>query len=303
MKSENKERAKPQGGKAGLRGAGEKPKFAGLVKGYLGFLTGTGKSLSTIGSYRGDLELFEKFLRERKRDFYQIVPRDFESYQNWLETKGLKTNTRRRKILSAKALVKYAVSRKNIAPSAVLYVKAPERLERLPWIPKVEEYECVLAAVDVNSLTGLRNWLVVALLGETGITLAELCRLRWDQISEEMVSLDTGKRPRSLRISPFVSERLAEWREKNPGKHLFPGFNRHGITSQKMTPRGVELFFRRLALATGFRLLKPKTLRHYCLVEWLRAGVADIEILQRLGVHPNYSLASYRKVLERDQKV
>lgn len=289
MSAEMKERTKPKAA----------PSYTALVKGYMGFLTGTGKSLSTISSYRGDLDLFEKFLRERKRDFYKLIPRDFDSYQIWLERQGLKTNTRRRKVLSAKALVKYAVSRKKVAQSAILYVKVPDRLERLPWIPNADEFHHVLGIIETKSLTGLRNWLVVQLLAETGLTVAELCALRWDQIGDETITLDTGKRPRKLRIAADTDLRLREWKLRNPGKHLFPGFNRHGITSEKMTPRGVELFFRKIAKAVGFRFLKPKTLRHYCILEWLRAGVADAEIQRRLGVHPNYSLALYRKVLEQ----
>jgi len=275
------------------------PSYAALVKGYMGFLTGTGKSISTISSYKGDLDLFERFLSERKRDFYKLLPRDFDTYQAWLERQGLKTNTRRRKVLSAKALVKYAVSRKKFtAQSAILYLKAPDRLERLPWIPSSDEFANVLGIIETRSLTGLRNWLVVQLLAETGLTLAELCALRWDQIGDEQITLDTGKRPRKVKIAADTDLRLREWKLRNPGKHLFPGFNRHGITSEKMTPRGVELFFRKIAKATGYRSLKPKTLRHYCILEWLRAGVADLEIQRRLGVHPNYSLLLYRKVLE-----
>lgn len=292
MKAVPKERTRPQR-------ASVKSNYASLVKGYMGFLTGTGKSISTISSYRGDLDLFEKFLHERKRDFYKLIPRDFDTYQAWLERQGLKTNTRRRKVLSAKALVKYAVSRKKVAQSAILFVKAPDRLERLPWIPTPDEYSQILSVVETRSLTGLRNWLVVQLLAETGLTLAELCALRWDQIGDETITLDTGKRPRKIRIQADSDLRLREWKLRNPGKHLFPGFNRHGITSEKMTPRGVELFFRKIARATGFRNLKPKTLRHFCVVEWLRAGVADAEIHRRLGVHPNYSLLQYRKVLEQ----
>ncbi|MGZ3650656.1 MAG: tyrosine-type recombinase/integrase [Bdellovibrionota bacterium] len=289
MKTESKERV-------------AKPSVAALVKGYVGFLTGTGKSLSTISSYKGDLGLFEKFLREKKRDFYRLAPRDLEAYQVWLEKNGMKMNTRRRKVLSAKALVKYAVSRKKVsALSGIQYVKTPERLERLPWIPSPAEFARLVEFVDTKTQTGLRNWLVVSLLAETGLTVAELCRLRWDALSEDVVSVEGEKRPRRLKISPPVVARLAEWRARNPGKHVFPGFNRHGITSEKMTPRGVELFFRVLARGSGLRALKPKTLRHYCIVDWLRAGVSDGEIQKRLGVHPNYSLAAYRKVLERDQ--
>jgi integrase/recombinase XerD len=277
-----------------------RPPYAKLVRGYMGFLTGTGKSLATISSYRGDLDLFEKFLREKKRDFYRLSPRDLEAYHVWLEKQGLKTNTRRRKILSAKALVKYAVSRKKLAPSTVQYVRAPERLERLPWIPSREEFTKVLSVCEPKAPLALRNWLLVKLLSETGLSLAELCVLRWDQCNDSGVAVE-GKRPRRLAIEAATAQRLKEWRDKNPGKHIFPGYNRHGITSEKMTPRGVELFFRVLARTSGFRFLKPKTLRHYCVVEWLREGLTDAEVQKRLGVHPTYSLHAYRKVLERDQ--
>ncbi|MGZ6265060.1 MAG: site-specific integrase, partial [Bdellovibrionota bacterium] len=118
MKTNSKERSKPT--------------VTALVKGYVGFLTGTGKSTSTISSYKGDLDLFEKFLREKKRDFYRLAPRDLDAYQAWLEKAGMKMNTRRRKVLSAKALVKFAVTRKKIpATNTVQFVKTPERLERL----------------------------------------------------------------------------------------------------------------------------------------------------------------------------
>lgn len=286
--------------KENARSAQSKPSYAKLMKGYMGFLTGTGKSLTTISSYRGDLELFERFLKERKRDFYRLSQKDFEAYQVWLEKQGLKTNTRRRKILSAKALVKYAVSRKKVAPSAVQYVKAPERLERLPWIPSPEEFARILALCEPKSPLSLRNWLVVKLLSETGLSLAELCGLRWDQCQEQAISVE-GKRPRRLEIAAETAARLREWRGKNSCRHLFPGFNRHGVTSERMTPRGVELFFRVLAKNSGCRWLKPKTLRHYCIVEWLRSGMPDAEVQKRLGVHPAYSLQPYRKVLEREQ--
>lgn len=278
----------------------KKPAFAKLVKGYMGFLTGTGKSLSTISSYKGDLDLFEQFLAARKKDFYKLAARDFESYQYWLEQQGLKTNTRRRKILSAKALVRYAVSRKKVAPSTVQYVKTPERLERLPWIPNEKEFEKILSTLEAKTPLGLRNLLVVRLLTETGLALAELCALKWDQWKGNGLELE-GKRPRRLQLSSEVVNLLEEWREKNPGKHLFPGFNRHGITSEKMTPRGVELFFRRLAKQTGFRYLKPKTLRHFTITQWLRENVAEKEIQRRLGVHSSYSLHAYRKFLDRNQ--
>lgn len=287
MKRRTKERSPPSG----------LPKYSKLVHGYLGFLTGTGKSIATIQSYKGDLALFEDFLKRRKKDFYSVSRQDFSAYQAWLEKEGLKTNTRRRKILSAKSLVKYAVSRKKLAPSNILYVKAPDRLERLPWVPIPKEWEKITTRLEGKSPLALRNRVVVHFLAETGMTVAELCSLRWDQISGLKVTLE-GKRGRELRISPELERWLKEWRKSNKGKNLFPGFNRHGATSERMTPRGVELYFRRLALGSGFPSLKPKTLRHLAIANWLRAEVPEKEIQRRLGVHPNYSFDAYRKHLQ-----
>lgn len=269
--------------------------FFKMMRGYLGFCTGRGKSLSTVSSYKGDLQLLEKFLRERKKDFFALKAKDFETYVVWMEKQGLKMNTRRRKIITAKSLVKYAVSRKKMSDAGrVHFVKAPERLERLPWIPNEAQIKVILQRFDLRTPLGLRNRLVVQLLVETGLSLAELCALRWDQLGSAVEV--GGKRPRQLEISAESQEFLRLWRAHNPGKHLFPGFNRHGITSEKMTPRGVELFFKNLAKHSGFKQLKPKTLRHYAIVKWLKENVADKEILLRLGVHPNYSLDAYKKI-------
>jgi len=273
------------------------PAFQKLVKGYLGFLTGTGKSGSTISSYKGDLGLLEAYLREKKKTFYSLSAKDFSTYQIWLEKQGLKINTRRRKVLSAKALVKYAVSRKKMKPSAVQYVKAPERLERLPWVPLPADWVKILATLPATSTLGLRNLLVTRLLGETGLAVAELCELRWENVQGEEIEAG-GKKARKVKVSAETAARLAEWRSKSEGKFLFPGFNRHGITSERMTPRGVELFFKTLSRNSGYKNLKPKTLRHFAIASWLRENVAEGEIQRRLGVHPNYSLDAYRKHLE-----
>jgi site-specific recombinase XerD len=274
------------------------PTYAKLVKGYMGFLTGTGKSISTISCYQGDLSLLERFLREKKKDFYRLNAKDFASYYVWLEKQGLKTNTRRRKILSAKALVKYAVSRKKVAASAIQFVKTPERLERLPWIPTESEFGKILACLKAETPLGLRNLLIVRLLAETAMTVAEVCSLRWDQCAGEKIEC-AGKKARAAKISADTKMILERWRKANPGKNLFPGFNRHGPTSERMTPRGVELFFRHLSKQSGFRSLKPKTLRHYAITAWLRENLAESEIHRRLGVHPNFSFHAYRKFLER----
>ncbi len=271
-----------------------KPTVEKLIRGYLGFCEGRGKAALTISSYEGDLLYFRDWLKNRDLDFYSLRPKDLELYGADLRKNGLRVNTQRRKLLSARALYRYAFVRKKI-PEA-LSVKAPDRKEKLPWIPGAVELERVLSQLGEGPL-GLRNRLILVLLAETGMNLQELCSLEWRDWENDQLHIQ-GKRKRSMKISAQVQELLGRWRSAHQGKHLFPGFNRFGPTSIRMTSRGVELVFHGLAKAAKLPRLHPKSLRHHAVIRWLQEGVADQEIRQRLGVNPLWSLEPYRRALD-----
>lgn len=272
--------------------------FEKLLKSYLGFLEGTGKSASTIQSYRGDLLLLRDFFEKERFDFAKMSAGDFERYLYFMERMGLKTNTRRRKILTARGFYRYALSRKKLLSSPAQFLAPPKRLERLPWIPKKEEWERVLSLLPgKEDRLSFRNRLIVRLLEETGLSIAELCSLAWDQVSGRNLEV-RGRKARRLRLSAALAAELLAYRKKSTGRYLFPGFNRYGITTAKMTPRGVELLFKDLAKRSGFKAFKPKTLRHYAVLRWLGEGLPNAEVLRRLGVRANYPLDAYRKLLK-----
>lgn len=268
--------------------------FTKILRSYLGFLEGTGKSHLTIASYRGDLDVFRAFLEEEKLSFEGLNHGDFDRYHDFLIRRGLKTNTRRRKLITARSLCRYALTRKKIDFSPAQFVKPPERIEKLPWIPKPEEYEQFLLSLPVSSPYMMRNRLLVEMIAETALSVSELCVLRWQDFQGRSVSVP-GKRTRRLDLSAELTESLEKWRNLNPGQNVFPGYNRHGIATERMSPRGVELLFHNLAKKTGFMELTPKTLRHFAIVEWLRDGTEDKEIQRRLGVSASYSLQNYRQ--------
>ena len=269
-----------------------------IVKSFLGFLEGTGKSSSTVASYRYDLQCFEEFLKFRQKNFFAVNAKDFGAYLIWMEKEGFRINTKRRKFLSAKALVRYAVSRKKMPDRAVQFTKSPERLERLPWIPNSVQVQEVVARCSAESALGARNRLILELLSDTGMLVAELCSLRWEDWDGEILHV-TGKKPRSLRISEISLELMKKWAQHHAGKFIFPGYNRYGMQTEKMTSRGLELFVHHVATAAGMPQLKPKSLRHHAILRWIAEDQSDQEIQKRLGVHKNYSLQSYRKYLER----
>ncbi len=278
------------------RGKNQTSSFEALWKSYVGFLEGTGKSRSTISSYQSDLAIFKDFLQQKKFQFAKMQETDFESFLVYMERLGLKTNTRRRKLLTVRSLYRYATVRKKLRVSPAKFVRAPERIEKLPWIPAKEKMENLLKSLPADSSTAKRNRILVQTILETGLSVAELCSLQWEDLSGTKVKVH-GKRARELKLSKELVEELRQWRKLAKGKFLFPGFNRHGLHSPKMTPRGVELVFHALAKQFGLQDMKPKTLRHYAILRWLEENVKQEEILRRLGVNAAFSLENYRKIL------
>ena len=241
--------------------------------------------------------VFKDFLTTKKKSFIAIAPKDFDAFHYFLQKKGLKTNTRRRKLITARSLYRYALIRKKIPFSPAKFIRPPERLERLPKIPTKGEYQKLISMIPLRSSIALRNRILVQILGETGISVSELCALSWKNFSEKEVSI-LGKKTRKIKISSELKNMLKKWHKENRGKYIFPGFNRHGVTTEKMTPRGVEILFRQLAKKASLPKLMPKSLRHYIILEWLRQKIDEKEILRRLGVSSSYSLHAYKKLLE-----
>ncbi len=269
-----------------------------ILKSYLGFLEGTGKARSTISSYQGDILVFQEFLKKKKIPFLKVMKRDFESYHNYLLDRGLKTNTRRRKLITARSLYRYAYSRKKIEISPAKFIRPPQAIEKLPWLPRPKDYRRFYGAFSQKTPLGCRNVLVVKILGEMGIMISELCSLRWTHWDGSGLKIP-GKRERYLRASVSLQRILKLWRTHHSGNFLFPGYNRHGLISLRMTPRGVELLFSRVAGRLGYPEMKPKTLRHFAIVQWLKKKVSEKEIQRRIGVREEYSLAEYREYLKK----
>ena len=101
-----------------IRGMGSSQRkalsFSTALKSFLGHLEGTQKSLQTLKSYQTDLLSFESFLQKQKLQriaLTSITPKDLERFAEFLKAKGLKTNTRRRRLLTLRKCLRYLAKR------------------------------------------------------------------------------------------------------------------------------------------------------------------------------------------------
>jgi site-specific recombinase XerD len=266
-----------------------------LAEAYLTSLQETKSSLS-VSNYRGDLLLFFRFLSSRGYELNRCTASHLTKYDFWLAQRGAAINTRRRKILSARSLIRFAAKKAAFGSNrSALFFRAPARKDRLGYVLPVDQWKRLKRELKKSATPlGKRNRLLVSLLAGSGMLVAEACALRWANWKGTRLVV-SGKRARTISLDKETQELLKEWRAEHRGIFVFPGHNRHGLQTQKMTPRGVELLFAAWAEKLALPRLKPKTLRHFAISEWLREGRNDQEIRIRLGVTSSYPLDLYKK--------
>lgn len=273
------------------------------MKSFVGHLEGTGKSLHTIESYKADLVDFEKFVKESKGDptigLDEMTPALLESYAQYIGKERQKTNTRRRKLLTLRRLMRYLTRRNNLDTEVGHLLPAPYKVER---IPETIEYVALLDAIHALPATNeleLRNKVLVGMLAETGCLVSEVAKLRFDQVSEGSVEFE-GKSPRKVPISDSLAAGLGKLVESSKGrKWIFQGFNKFGPLKGAISDRGVEILVKACSKRIGLGELTPRKLRHSAVIGWHQAGLGQAEIQARLGLRSDYAFRVYAPIFRR----
>lgn len=285
--------------------------FARAFRSFLGHLEGTQKSANTIKSYRLDLLAFERFLqilpgpRAARLTLQAIDESVFTAYAQHLSTQGLRTNTRRRALLTVQKFLRYLHGRKKAPAEAARKFPTPHKQERIPVTVQADALLARLRTLHPESPIERRNQLLLQVLLETGCLVAEVGALRLRD-----VEMRAGKwwlqfpplpyREREVEISQGLGRALLALSAESGASlnsPLFEGFNRHGSLGGAISPRGVEL----LVGAWGARLdapdLTPRQIRHSVALQWLKEGVAEAEVQRRLGLLSDYAFRGYRAII------
>ena len=132
---------------------------------YQGYLKGTHKADHTVRNYQFDILDFKSFLHREygpkaiKVD--QISQKDVEGYRDYLKEKGLKNNTRRRKILTVSQFIQFLAKRNKIFPENAQRIAAPLKIERIPYVVSVSELLGKIKTLDSQTTMEKRNRLLL----------------------------------------------------------------------------------------------------------------------------------------------
>jgi site-specific recombinase XerD len=281
--------------------------FPYAIRSFIGYLEGTHKSAHTIKNYRLDIFAFQSFIHQEYEgqpiQLDQINRVDLERYREYLKEKGLKTNTRRRKILTVTQFLNYLAKRKKLAPEMAQKLPAPHKIERIPFTVSSRLLIETIRSLPYETLLEARNKALLWTLAETGCLVSEVTELRFDQWSQAPSSTPLvqigAKSPRTVPVSVELFQVIQDLKKRaKDSTWIFLGFNKFGSLGAPITPRGVEMLVKHYGPRLGFKDLTPRTFRHSVILQWFEKGLPQMEIQTRLGLKTTYAFRSYEALLK-----
>jgi site-specific recombinase XerD len=280
--------------------------FPYAIRSFIGYLEGTKKSAHTIKNYRLDLKAFQSFLNQDSTHklvkLEEVTRSDLERYRHFLKEKGLKINTRRRKILTVTQFLNYLAKRKKLSPEFAQKIPAPHKVERIPFTVSAQDLVSAILNLQEETVLDLRNKVLLWSLAETGCLVSEVTELKFEQWTMTPHGAFLRLVGKSSRSIPVTSELLqAVMTLKKTAKNsswIFQGYNKFGSLGSPITPRGVELLVKHYGPILGFTELTPRTFRHSVILKWFQDGMPQNEIQTRLGLKTTYAFRSYEPLLK-----
>ncbi len=272
----------------------------------MGYLEGTQKAAHTIKNYRLDLLAFYSFLErmtpKKPVRCETLGEKELNAYHEFLQSQGFKTNTRRRKLLTAHRFVRYLSQRNQLLTEVPSKLPAPHKIERVPFTVSQKSLLEAIQTLPAASLLERRNRALLWALAETGCQVSEVIQLRfehWSNPNGKAQVMIPGKATRTLQISPGLLSEIEELKAVSQGKSpVFLGFNKHGPLGAPISARGVELLVRFYSSRLNIPELTPRTFRHSAVVGWFEQGISQDEIQKRLGLRTAYAFRTYAPLLK-----
>jgi integrase/recombinase XerD len=265
------------------------------IRTFVGYLEGTEKSEHTIKNYRLDLEAFRDFLGTPS--LLNLRAADIERYQEHLKAQGLKTNTRRRKLLTLGKFLKFTSERHRSMASVFHKIPAPQKVERVPHTLSRAALLTAIRGLPVASVIEARNRALLWTLAETGCQVSEATRLRFSDFASGKLRIGDRTVPISADLAREL-ERVQSKAGKSGEAPAFVGHNRYGSLGGAISSRGIELLVRSHAERLGSPKLTPRMFRHSVVVHWLKEGRSKTEIRELLGLKTEYAFRVYEPLIK-----
>lgn len=273
------------------------PDYATLRRRYEAYLLlERGLSENTREAYLADADRLEDFLRGRGVDFDRTDVQTLSDFVASLADLGIAPRSIARTVSGIKSVFRYLRLEREIDANPALLLDTPRIGRHLPTVLSVGEIDSMIAAIDPESPTALRNHAIIETLYGCGLRVSELCDMRLSRIDfTRGMALIEGKGSKE-RIVPmsdsslelirrYVSTDRASLRiDRGEEDIVFLNVRGHRLTRQM-----VFTVLRQLAALAGIRtVISPHTLRHSFATHLLEGG-ANLRAIQQMLGHESIS--------------
>jgi site-specific recombinase XerD len=291
----------------------EKPLFSfqKAVRGFLGYLEGTSKSKHTIKSYRLDLTAFENFLHQHfdKPSLHlgQLSMPLVLEYKGQLEADFLKSNTRRRQLLTLHQFFSFWVNRKKLDSCFAVPLLVPHKIEKVPSVLSFPHLKQSILFLAKEPFLSQRNRLLLWFLLETGCLVSEVALVKTEHLFVDektaFIRFQGKTGSRMVFIDLQLGKELKDFIEEKSfsSKLLFDGMNVSTGRNEGIGSRAIELIVHDMALVLSLPKLTPRLIRNTRILEWLKSEDNQDTIQQRLGLKTKYAFKAYASLL-REKK-
>ncbi len=285
-----------------------------VLKKFISYLDSErGYSKYTIKNYELDILDFINYCKCNKLDEYKLTYNDVKSYLVKLYDKNYKAKTISRKISSLRTFYSYLYDNNLIKDNIFKYISLPKKEKILPKYITNEEVTVLFNTPDISSPIGQRNRLILELLYDSGIRVAELCNIKLSDINlgnKTIRILGKGSKERIVFYGDVCKDILELYLIEGRKALLNNKSNPYLIVGsykkdKPLTTRSVELIINDLIEKAAIKKkVTPHVLRHTFATHLLNEG-CDILIVKELlghssldttGIYTHVSNERLRKV-------
>lgn len=248
-------------------------------------------SKHTILNYKDDILEYLNFLKLEELEYENIVYEDLRYYLVYLKDKKKNSNSSiDRKISALRGFYKYLVNLKILEVNPFDIVSGPKKEKKLPRYFEYNELEELFNSVDISSVIGRRDRLILELLYATGVRVSEMVEIKVSDIdisNRNINIIGKGNKERIVKFGEYCLDAINDYLDNSYNKLNINNINYLFLNSRgsKLTDRGVRYILDNLIKKTSLnKKISPHMLRHSFATHLLNNG-ADLLTVQKLLGH------------------
>ncbi|WP_313157057.1 tyrosine-type recombinase/integrase [Sphingobacterium multivorum] len=246
----------------------------------------------TVIAYKHELEMFQSFLNREGLTVQDIVYRDLRHYFAQMVESGKNASSVNRSMSSMRTYFKFLQREECIAKNPMTLIKALKTAKKLPVVVEKEKLVRLLDQMgqEQDGFESCRDYMVMELLFGTGIRLAELLKIKEQDIdffNKNILILGKRNKERLVPVNNLLLKELKNYLQQKATQFVDTN-NSLLIVTKEGKPAYAKLIYaivhRQLTLISTQGKRSPHILRHTFATALLDNG-ADLNAIKELLGH------------------